>query len=48
VPDIRIIAFRELPEHGDLTDWLEQGHDGAGLRARIEAAKPASGSSQWF
>jgi DNA polymerase len=25
VPDIRIIAFRELPAHGDLTDWVEVG-----------------------
>ncbi len=24
VPDIRIVTFRELPEHGDLTDWLGQ------------------------
>jgi DNA polymerase len=38
VPDIRIVTFRELPEHGDLTDWL-QNHTAAELRARIEAAK---------
>jgi DNA polymerase I-like protein with 3'-5' exonuclease and polymerase domains len=40
VGDIRIVPFRELPEHGDLTDWLEQGHSKAELLARIEAAKP--------
>jgi hypothetical protein len=45
VPDIRIVSFRELSEHGDLTDWVEadptrRGH--AELLARIEAAKPAS------
>jgi hypothetical protein len=28
VPDIRIVTFRDLPEHGDLTDWKERGsHD---------------------
>ena len=40
VPDIRIVTFRELPEHCDLTDWLEQGHGKAELLARIETAKP--------
>jgi DNA polymerase len=40
VPDIRIVQFRELPEHGDLTDWIEQGHGREDLLARIEAAKP--------
>ncbi len=40
VPDIRIVQFCELPEHGDLTDWLEQGHGKEDLQARIEAAKP--------
>src|SRR5262249_17726879 len=45
VPSIKIVQFRELPEHGDLTDWIDQdktrGH--AELLARIEAAKPAVG-----
>jgi hypothetical protein len=40
VPDIRIVPFRELPEHGDLTDWLEQGNGKEDLQARIDAAKP--------
>ncbi len=42
VPDIRIVTFRELPENGDLTDWLEQDRSrgSAELLARIEAARP--------
>jgi hypothetical protein len=45
VPIIKIVQFRELPEHGDLTDWMEadpaRGHKE--LLARIEAARPAVG-----
>jgi CRISPR-associated protein Cmr3 len=46
VPEIRIVQFRDLPAHGDLSDWYEadparRGH--AELLVRIEAAKPASG-----
>src|SRR5262249_25545253 len=41
-PDIRVVSFSELPEGGDVSDWLAQdrsrGH--AELLARIEAAKP--------
>jgi putative DNA primase/helicase len=44
VPDIRIVQFRELSEHGDLTDWLEQGHGKDELLARIEAA-PSNGGA---
>jgi DNA polymerase-1 len=40
VPDIRIITFRELPEHGDLSDWVDLGRGAQDLRERIEAAKP--------
>jgi hypothetical protein len=44
VRDIRIVGFRELPPHGDLTDWIEadprRGH--AELKARIEAAPAAT------
>jgi RecA-family ATPase len=39
VADIRIVAFRELPEHGDLTDWIRLDHGAADLLARIEQAK---------
>jgi hypothetical protein len=42
VPDIRIVTFRDLPEHGDLSDWVEQGHGRDDLLAKIEAAKPAA------
>src|SRR5262249_20193976 len=40
VPDIRIVTFRDLPEHGDLTDWKERGHGYDDLLAKIEATKP--------
>jgi hypothetical protein len=45
VPDIRIIQFRELSEHGDLTDWIEADRTRGytELLARIESAKPAVG-----
>jgi hypothetical protein len=43
--EIRVVQFRELKAHGDLTDWIEadstRGH--AELLARIEAAAPAVG-----
>ena len=39
VPDIHIVTFRDLPEHSDLTDWIELGH-GRDLLAKIEATKP--------
>jgi hypothetical protein len=45
VADIRIVQFRELPLHGDLTDWIaadpKRGH--AELLARIEQAPAAVG-----
>jgi RecA-family ATPase len=53
VPDIRIVTFRDLPEHGDLTDWTARGHGQGDLLAKIEAAKPyhprpqASPIRQW-
>jgi RecA-family ATPase len=40
VPDIRIVTFRELPEHGDLTVWKEHGHGHDDLLAKIEATNP--------
>ena len=40
VPDIRIVSFAELPERGDVSDWLEQGHGKDALLARAEAAAP--------
>jgi DNA polymerase len=53
VPDIRIVTFRDLPEHGDLTDWKERGHGRDDLLAKIETTKPyhpqpqASPIRQW-
>jgi RecA-family ATPase len=53
VPDIRIVTFHDLPEHGDLTDWKERGHGRDDLLAKIEATKPhhpqpqASPIRQW-
>jgi RecA-family ATPase len=41
VPDIRVIAFPELPENGDVTDWLEQGHTKEEFLARAKAAPKA-------
>jgi AAA domain len=41
VPDVRIVTFREMPEHGDITDWIELGHGAKDLQARIEGAGPA-------
>ena len=38
IPDIRIISFPELPERGDVSDWLAQGHTKEELIARAEAA----------
>jgi DNA polymerase len=44
VSNIRIVTFRDLPEHGDLTDWITIGGRGRDdLLAKIEAAKPTSG-----
>jgi hypothetical protein len=40
VPDIRIVTFRDLPEHNDLTDWVDRGNGRDELLAKIEAAKP--------
>ena len=36
VPDIRVVTFRELPEHGDVSDWLKTGKTREELLARAE------------
>ena len=46
MPDVRIVTFRELPEHGDLSDWVVAGHGQAELRARIETAPAAWSAPQ--
>jgi DNA polymerase len=38
VPEIKIIGFRELAEHGDVSDWLAQGHTHEELVERAEKA----------
>ena len=38
VPDIRVIGFRELPENGDVSDWLKTGKTREELIARTEQA----------
>jgi hypothetical protein len=43
VPDIRIVTFCELPEHKDLTDWVDGfKHSKNDLLARIKATAPYS------
>jgi hypothetical protein len=38
IPDIRIITFRELPEHSDVSDWLKIGKTREELIARAQQA----------
>jgi DNA polymerase len=38
VPELRIVSFPELPEHGDISDWLDQGHYKPELIDRVKAA----------
>jgi putative DNA primase/helicase len=38
VPDVRVLSFHELPEHGDVTDWLRGGATLTHLLARAEQA----------
>jgi DNA polymerase len=38
VPELRIVSFAELPEKGDVSDWLEQGHTKQELIDRAQAA----------
>jgi hypothetical protein len=39
VPEIRVISFPELPDHGDVSDWLETGGTRAQLLERAKTAK---------
>jgi putative DNA primase/helicase len=41
VPDIRVITYSELPEHGDFSNWLEQGGTLEQLLERVKTAKKA-------
>jgi hypothetical protein len=42
IPDVRVVQFRDLPEHGDVSDWLEAGATLDQLRARCDATTPFS------
>jgi DNA polymerase len=41
VSDVRIVTFRDLPEHGDVSDWLDQGHTKTELLERARTAPKA-------
>ena len=38
IPDIRVVSFRELPEHGDVSDWVKTGKTREELIARADQA----------
>ena len=46
-PDVRVISFPELPEGGDVSDWLAQGNGRDELLARIEAVSPGGDLNEW-
>src|SRR5262249_1606344 len=37
--EIRIFSFPELPQHGDVSDWLDQGHTKEELLARAKTGR---------
>jgi hypothetical protein len=43
VSEIRIVSFPELPEHGDVSDWIEQGGTKAQLLERARQASKVEG-----
>ena len=38
--EVRVVTFPELPEKGDVSDWIALGHTADDLRTRAEAAPP--------
>ena len=36
--EIRVLTYEDLPEHGDFSDWLEQGYTRADIEQRVAAA----------
>jgi DNA polymerase bacteriophage-type len=40
VPEIRVVSFSELPDHGDVSDWLEMDGTKALLLERAKTATP--------
>jgi DNA polymerase I-like protein with 3'-5' exonuclease and polymerase domains/RecA-family ATPase len=47
VPNIRVVRFLELQEHGDVSDWLALGHTKEELLERIKAAPEATPVICW-
>ena len=43
VKEIRIVDFPELPEHGDVSDWLDQGYTKEQLLARAKKGRAPDG-----
>jgi hypothetical protein len=37
---VKVVHFPELPEKGDVSDWVELGHGAEDLRKRVAAALP--------
>ncbi len=52
--DLRVIAFPELPEHGDVTDWFGRGHsleeflERAAAAPKVEIRPGAGYRLHWF
>jgi hypothetical protein len=38
--EIRVLKYEDLPEKGDFSDWLDQGHTLAEVNQRVESARP--------
>ena len=49
MPDIRVVSFPELPDGGDVSDWLkqDQSRGRAELLARIEAVSAGAELGEW-
>src|SRR5262245_57967051 len=47
IPSIRIVRFTDLPERGDLTDWIAKGYTRDALLARAQPAPKPTIESVW-
>jgi hypothetical protein len=47
VEDLRIVCFRDMPEHADVSDWLAAGHTAAELEERANAAPQWTPGLDW-
>jgi len=43
VDDVRVVSLLGLPEHGDVSDWLDTGHTVGDLRRLVSVAPPIRG-----